>query len=293
MKKIAVIGVQGGWSSERLADAVAQRTGFRLLLDAERLRWDSACGSLALGGSPLPLLDGIIIKKTGSTYSPNHADRLRVLDWACSRGLSMFSKPSCILRAYDRLTCTLSLRAGGIPMPPTVVTSDVHEAVSVIEQFGSAVLKPLYSTKGRGMVLVRAGAEAADQVLRFREAGNPIIYLQKLIPLPGRDLGVTFLGGQYLATYARIGGGHEWSTTTLSGGRYAPCEPSSEVLELARRAQALFGLDFTCVDVAETLEGPVVFEVSAFGGFRGLLQAHRLDAAERFVDYVLDCLNHA
>jgi ribosomal protein S6--L-glutamate ligase len=51
-------------------------------------------------------------------------------------------------------------------------------------------------------------------------------------------------------------------------------------------------LDFTCVDVAETNEGPLVFEVSAFGGFRGLLDANGIDAADVFSSYVVDKLNH-
>jgi tetrahydromethanopterin:alpha-L-glutamate ligase len=40
-----------------------------------------------------------------------------------------------------------------------------------------------------------------------------------------------------------------------------------------------------------------VFEVSAFGGFRGLLHACDVDAASRYVDYAIGCLreesNHA
>ena len=54
-------------------------------------------------------------------------------------------------------------------------------------------------------------------------------------------------------------------------------------------ALTLFALmAITCVDVAETDDGPMVFEVSAFGGFRGLKEANSIDAAGLYVDYVLD-----
>ena len=56
---------------------------------------------------------------------------------------------------------------------------------------------------------------------------------------------------------------------------------------MAERAQAPFGMDFTTVDVAETDQGPIVFEVSAFGGFRGALEGIGLNAAERYTDYAL------
>ena len=41
------------------------------------------------------------------------------------------------------------------------------------------------------------------------------------------------------------------------------------------------------MDVAETEDGLKVFEVSAFGGFRGLMEADGIDAAALYADYVL------
>ncbi len=46
-------------------------------------------------------------------------------------------------------------------------------------------------------------------------------------------------------------------------------------------------MDFTTVDVAETKDGPIVFEVSAFGGFRGALEGIGINAAGLYVAHVL------
>ena len=62
------------------------------------------------------------------------------------------------------------------------------------------------------------------------------------------------------------------------------------VLSEISLAGILRPFDFTTVDVAETLDGPVVFEVSAFGGFRGAKEGIGLDAAARYTDYVLEQL---
>ncbi|MDX2316355.1 MAG: ATP-grasp family protein, partial [Gammaproteobacteria bacterium] len=56
------------------------------------------------------------------------------------------------------------------------------------------------------------------------------------------------------------------------------------------KAQALFDMDFTTVDVAQTKDGPIVFEVSAFGGFRGAREGIGIDVAELYVDYVVNNL---
>jgi ribosomal protein S6--L-glutamate ligase len=47
------------------------------------------------------------------------------------------------------------------------------------------------------------------------------------------------------------------------------------------------------VDVAEAADGPIVFEVSAFGGFRGLWEGCGIDAAGLYAGYILEKLGHA
>ncbi len=285
--KIGVVGVSNGWSSGHLADVVAARTGHRLLVEMRRLEFDLASGRVNCDGTDLGTLDALIVKKLGARYRPELLDRLEILHYLHARGVAVFSKPASIMRLLDRLSGTVTLRIGGIPMPDTVVTEDIEHAASAVVRFGKAVLKPLYTSKARGMEVVKDGPDLRDRIEAFRSAGNSILYVQRLMSLPGQDMGVVFLGGQYVASYARVAGKLAWNTTTASGGRYRPCEPSDAVIDLAYRAQALFDLDFTCVDVGETPDGPMVFEVSAFGGFRGLKEATGIDAAERYVDYVL------
>lgn len=289
MPKIGVVGTIGGWSSEKLADTIERKTGYRLLIDPEKLRVDMTGGEAWYEDTPLSSLDALMIKKAGIRYSPALLDRLEMLRFLQERGLKMFSDPYRIMRVLDRLSCTVTLRNGGIPMPETTITEDVQGALKTVEAYGEAVFKPLYSSKARGMVVIQPGRDAREKIEAFKQA-NGIMYIQKKIDLGGQDLGVAFLGGEYLTTYARRKNGNAWNTTTRSGGYYEGYEPSDEIIRLARKAQDLFGLDFTCVDVAESPQGPIVFEVSAFGGFRGIQTASSIDAAALYVDYVLEKL---
>jgi len=176
-------------------------------------------------------------------------------------------------------------------MPPTIITENIDAAVKAVKTYGEAVFKPMFSSKARGMEVMRPNGDLKAQVELFTQE-HGIMYIQKKMELGGQDLGIAFLGGEYLTTYARCNNGSSWNTTTRSGGTYKPYTPSDSTIELARKAQSLFGLDFTCVDVAETEEGPVVFEVSAFGGFKGIQTACDIDAAELYVDYVLNKVEH-
>jgi ribosomal protein S6--L-glutamate ligase len=291
MKRIGVVGIPSGWSTLRLLDALEAKTGFRLCIDMAEVRLDLDTGRIHCRGTDLTELDAVIVKKIAPTYSPDALDRMEILRFLSGRGVPVFSDPGSMLRLIDRLSCTTALRLGGIPMPPTVITEDVAEAASAVIRFGKAVFKPLFSSKARGMAVIEDGPDMAEEIADYKAAGNQVMYIQQMVSHAGGrlDLGVSFLGGRYLATYARQGSGDSWDTTTRTGGRYVPYTPSKEIVDLAYRAQALFpDMAFTCVDVVETPDGAAIYEVSAFGGFRGLLDACGLDAAEAYADYVLE-----
>jgi len=287
--KIGVVGLAGKWPTETLADAVVASTGRRLIIDMEQVSADLATGRLLFRGQDLCQLDALIVKKISATYSPGTLDCLELLRVAEQAGVRVFSPAQSMLRLIDRLSCTVTLRNAGIPMPDTCVTADIDAAMSALRTFGSAVFKPLYSTKARGMCVIEAEQhpDQAERAIRAFREHNPVMYIQKKIDLPGQDMGMVFLGGRYLGSYARVSAGDAWNTTINSGGRYAACQPAEAVIELATRAQSLFQMDFTTVDVAETRDGPIVFEVSAFGGFRGASEGIGINAAQLYVEHVL------
>ncbi|MBE9568091.1 MAG: GAK system ATP-grasp enzyme, partial [Proteobacteria bacterium] len=287
--KIGVIGIPGKWSTEVLADAVEKKTGFRLVIDMADVSLDLENNTLVAGDNNLCELDGLMVKKISAVYSPTTLDRLELLRVAEQAGVRVFSPALSMLRLIDRLSCTVTLRNADIPMPDTRVTEDIAVAMQAVRDFGSAVFKPLYSTKARGMTIIDAeqDPDELERSIRDFSANNQMMYIQRKINLPGRDLGMVFLAGNYLGTYARVPQGEAWNTTIHSGGRYAAHTPSDDVIELAYRAQAPFNMDFTTVDVAETDSGPIVFEVSAFGGFQGTKDGIGIDAAALYVDHAL------
>lgn len=292
MKKIGVVGISGGWSTERLVEVIEKKCGSSQLIEMENVHLDSSKGKVFYNGMDLEEFDGLIIKKIGANYSPDYLDRLEILRYLDEKGtVRIFSKPERIIRILDRLSCTITLQSGGIPVPDTVITEDIEAARNAVIQFEKAVLKPLYSTKAKGMKVVENTDNLKSEIREFKESGNRVMYIQKMIDIPDEDYGLVFIGGKYVATYGRVKNDSSWNTTINSGGKYRAFDPTEEMIEMATKAQALFDLDFTCVDMAQTSEGLFVFEVSAFGGFRGMREANNLDAAHMYTEYVLEELN--
>ena len=286
--KIAVIGTLGKWSSEALAQEIAALVGHCPLIEMSEVSLDLGLEKVTAQGYDLTQFDALVVKKVAQVYSPNALDRLEVLRFLELRGVRIFSPVAGIGRLIDRLSCTATLAAGGIPMPETFVTESAPAAAEKLLEYQKAVLKPLYSTKARGMICLDSQRHGLKEIQEFQAAGNETLYLQRFVKGPGRDLGLSFLGGRYLGTYARVGNGDSWNSTTESGGVYRAEDPPEAWIALAKRAQSLFPLDFTCVDLIETEAGPKIFEVSAFGGFRGLQEALGLNVAALYAQYVVE-----
>ncbi|KAA0873715.1 GAK system ATP-grasp enzyme [Nitrincola tapanii] len=290
--RIAVIGMAGKWSTEILADALEARSGYRQIIHPNRLHLDIPNQQLIADDLNLCELDGLIIKKIGQDSGSLALQRLELLRVAEAQGVRIFSSPHALLRLLDRLTCTVTLQTAGLPLPPTCVTESLEEALACIARWGEVILKPLFSTKARGMLLLsQAQSEAALRLeLKKFQSRNPMLYVQKRLQLPGEDLGLVFLQGRYLGAYARIAGANTWNTTIHSGGHYAKRDLPQEVIDIAERAQAAFNLDFATVDIALTSEGPVIFEVSTLGGFKGAQSGIGLDIAGLYAESALSSL---
>ncbi|MEM7363298.1 MAG: GAK system ATP-grasp enzyme [Pseudomonadota bacterium] len=289
---IGVIGVHGGWSTESLSHQLQSVGAGGAILQTSEIGYDLETGCFHHPSSNLAAFDALIIKKIGRQYSPWLNDELVLLQRLEAMGIRCFSSPSRLRNIVSRLSCTMTLRENNIPMPPTFVTQDVEAAIDWVDQHGPTVLKPLYSTKARGMQLLKNARTAKHVLKAATKRGERLMYLQQLVDVDDRDYGLVFLGDRYIGAYARVGDGSVWHTSTGGGGKYAPCKPTEEQIELAYRAQRPFGLDFTCVDLAVSQEsGSVIWEVSAFGGYKGLHQATGTDASALLTEHVIRTLS--
>lgn len=292
---VGVVGVRGGWSTERLARALRAAGVQTEVLDLQDCTLQLPDRRVYHRGHPVERLTAVAVKKIGDTADgPIVQERINMLRLFEAGGVTVLSEPDRLEMAVNRYRMTVELVRAGIPIPETVVTETIGEAERAVEQFGAAVLKPLFTSKGRGMQLLEPSTDLRSTLEQHRQNGFGPYYLQRLIKHAGRDLGVAVLEGRVLGAYWRVAKHEQWMTTIRAGGRYEPADPPAAALDLAERAAKHFGLLFTGVDLVETAEhGYVVLEVSAFGGFRGLLTACGVDAASLVADALLRRLGEA
>lgn len=285
---IAIIGIKGAWSSEILKTELENNGATAQIVQIADMAFDVQQNKVFVEGLDLEQFDAVIIKKLGE-YAPKIIDWLSILSNLEDKGLRFFSSPKKLIKMISRIGCTNGLAAHQIPMPPTCITQNTQEALSFIKAHNGAIFKPNFSTKARGMEILKPSTEISHLEQLLNKYGT--LYLQELMQLPGKDFGVVFMANEYIGTYARVGNKDSWNTTTQDGGHYESFEPNETILNIARKAQQVFNLDFCCVDIAETPSGPIVFEISAFGGFSGMYKGAGINSAALLSKYVLQNLN--
>lgn len=291
--KIGVIGLKDKWSSEQLCTELKELGVETALIEMKDVAFDLTQDKITYQSLDLTTFDAFIIKKLGKNYSPYLYDRLEVLDYLWQKkGMNFFPTPDKIRRLLSRYSCTRELIQGGVEMPETFITENPEAALNKLEEIKDVIIKPLFTSKSRGMIKLNSAEHGMKELKEFHKEFKTI-YMQKVVQHPGYDLGVCFLGKEYIGTYARVGNSEGWNTTTQKGGHYEAKEVNEEILALAEKARDIFNLDFTCVDVVETQDGPKVFEVSAFGGFRGLKESAGLNLAQMYAEYVVKCIKES
>lgn len=283
--RIWVAGVPGGWSGQKMVAALANLKVDTKLIALSDCSHDLLSGNVRCQDDELSTLDGLVVRKLGDPIDPLTPSRLNLLRALENRGVKVFSAAAAIADANDRYRMSLSLVEAGIIIPETIVTESLDEAMSLVERWGRVVVKPLLTSKGRGMQLLSRDGAYSLALKHWSHRDTSPFYVQRYVAAT-RDIGVALLGSQIIGAYQRVAATGSWQTTIREGGHYEPYAPDSKVSALAQRAAEPFGLDYTVVDLVQSNGEWLTYEVSAFGGFSGLW-ACGIDAAARLANYVV------
>jgi ribosomal protein S6--L-glutamate ligase len=268
-----------------MAESLRARGAEAFTFSAGDLVHDLTSGQVHLHGEDLSRLDGIVVKKLGNQSDAWGRLRLHPLRVLSARGVRIFSRPDVIDVAMDRYRMTVELASGGLPVPTTVSAETEAGMRAAFTELGESVVKPVYTSKGRGMIRVDASGTPVSSETLHSDGQRYLV--QRFVHAPGRDIGATVIGGVFLGAFYRVSAPGKWMTTTSQGGRYEPCELPPIGIQLAERAAKVFGLDYTVVDLVEHEASFLIYEVSAFGGFRGLLEATGVDPSVRYAEHIV------
>jgi ribosomal protein S6--L-glutamate ligase len=197
-----------------------------------------------------------------------------------------------LITARNKYLALQALHAAGVKIPESMLIASRNKSEEPTEYLSPPlVMKLLSGTQGIGVMRVRDAKEAGPIIDTLSEL-DQMICLQKFLPNPGEDIRVFVIDNEIVGAMKRKAAPNEWRSNIHIGGQGIPHKPSKAEAETAVRAAEAVGVEIAGVDLISVDTEPYVIEVNASPGFRGLLAATGLNAADKIAEYAVKKAKH-
>ncbi|MEM4733213.1 MAG: RimK family alpha-L-glutamate ligase [Candidatus Bathyarchaeia archaeon] len=230
-------------------------------------------------------LDALIIRPIGRGSLEEIVFRMDMLYKLERHGFLVINSAEAIEHCVDKYDVLAILEDNGIPVPRTVVTESVNEALKAFNELGGdVVVKPLFGSRGIGATRV-VDAEVANTVFKAITFHHGVIYIQEFVPHGTSDIRAFIIGGRVVAAMRRVA--ESWKTNYSQGARPAPTTLDPALEELAVKAANAIGCKISGIDILEGPDGPKICDVNSQPGWKGLQMVTKVNIADEIVNYVL------
>lgn len=203
-------------------------------------------------------------------------------------GVYCVNESVAITRARDKLRSLQLLSRKGIGIPATSFANSPDDVGGLIREVGGAplVIKLLEGTQGIGVVLAET-LKAAESVIQAFMGMNTNILVQEFIKeAGGSDIRCFVVGNKVIAAMKRQATEGEFRSNLHRGGTASVVKLTPKERATAIRAAKVMGLNVAGVDLLRSDRGPLVMEVNASPGIRGIEEATGIDVAGLILEFV-------
>ncbi len=312
MKRIGIaVTDPGDWTAVALNDALVKASARPVVFRLHDVTTSiEEHNRLYAGDTDLESLDAVIVRDVGGSSgsgsgrsgdsgngssgggssSGGSEDMPYRLDVLCNlerSGLKVVNPPEAIRTAANKHMCSYLFREHGLPTPDTIVTTDLDAALDAIRDWGRAVVKPIFGFKGMDIHCV-VDDEQSVKLLGSVIDTRGVLYLQRFISNPGRDIRVFVVDRDVPAAIYRLAPPGSWINNLSRGGSHKRCEVTGEIAGLAMDAAQAVGAVYAGVDLIEGEDGLQILEVNGTPSGRGIYEACGVNVAQDIVKCVLD-----
>ncbi|RLI10950.1 30S ribosomal protein S6--L-glutamate ligase [Candidatus Bathyarchaeota archaeon] len=233
----------------------------------------------------LEKLDALIVRPIGRGSLEEIIFRMNMLHKLQRLGLYIVNPPKSIEYCADKYSLLTVLEENEVPVPRTVVTENVDEALRAFKELGGdVVVKPIFGSRGVGSARV-TDSEVATRVFRAVRFSHGVIYIQEFIPHGFSDVRAFVIGNRVVAAMRRIA--RSWKTNVSQGAKPLPIKLDEKIEKIAVKSAGLIECKVAGVDILEGPKGCFVVEVNSQPGWRGLQSVTKVNIAEKIVDFIL------
>ena len=230
-------------------------------------------------------LDALVIRPIGRGSLEELVFRMDMLYKLERQGFLVINPVEAIEHCVDKYDILAILEDNNVPVPRTVATESITEALKAFAELGGdVVVKPLFGSRGIGATRV-VDSEIASIIFRAIAFHHGVIYIQEFVPHGYSDIRAFVIDNHVIAAMRRVS--ESWKTNYSQGAKPTPMQLTLDLEELAVKTTKVIGCKIAGVDILEGPKGPLIVDVNSQPGWKGLQMVTKVTVADEMVNFIL------
>jgi RimK family alpha-L-glutamate ligase len=283
--QVAIIGSPDSWHSQALVRAYQKRGIQPKFGLADHLMVELGSQTrVCVDGLDLNKMDLVLIREVPGGSLEQVIYRMDALHQLENSGVKLVNPPGAIEKMVDKYYTSSLLQSAGLLTPETVVTESFTDAMNAFHSLGGdVVVKPLFGSRGVGMVRVQ-DVDIAGRVFKSLQLGGYVYYLQRFIPHNNKDIRLFMIGDECISAMIRVA--DNWKSNISQGATAQKHSPTDEERNMSAKAMQAVGALYGGIDLLPGENGQTyILEVNSMPAWQGLQQVTPVDIAEVLVEH--------
>lgn len=193
-----------------------------------------------------------------------------------------------IIRARNKVSTLQMMFKKGISVPKTVFSINPNNVEDQIELLGGApvIIKLQEGTQGKGVILAESKKSAKSVIDTLYNMNTSILLQEYIEEANGEDLRIIVVDNKIVASMKRTSGLDDFRSNVHRGAETQKVQLTPREKFMAINATKHLGLGVAGVDLIRSKNGPLLIEVNASPGLKGIEAATGVNVAKSIVQFV-------
>jgi len=285
---IAILSVSlNVYSTRRLAIEAEKAGHYVELIDHTKcsVKLGQAAPQIYLGTDNITDEFDAVVPRIGTTVTRHGAAIVKQFEL---EGVFSTAKSSGILMARNKVSTLQIMAKKGIPIPQTVFSINPDNVGEQIGLLGGppVIIKLQEGTQGKGVILAESTKSAKSMIDTLYNMNTGILLQEFIEEANGEDLRVIVVGNRVVAGMKRTSGLDEFRSNVHRGADTATVKLTQREKFIALSATKILGLGVAGVDLIRSKNGPLLIEVNASPGLKGIEGASGVNVAKHIIQFV-------
>lgn len=285
---IALLSVSlGVYSTRRIAKEAEELGHYVELIDHTKcsVKLGEGAPKIFIGEEDITNEFDAIIPRIGTKVTRHGAAIVKQFEM---NGIFSTARSLGITRARNKVRTLQIMARKGLPIPETLFSINPDNIGEQIRILGGApvIIKLQEGTQGRGVILAESKKSAKSIIDTFYKMDTSILIQRYVEEANGEDIRIIVVGNNVIASMKRTSQLDDFRSNVHRGGNTEAVEISPKEKQIAIDATKYLGLGVAGVDLMRSKSGPVLIEVNASPGLKGIENATKVNVARHIVQFV-------